>query len=109
MLPEVGETVTGFMLTKLRPGDREREPRVAGRLVATIQPTCDAALRRMGIEIIAALNAAPDPDLFRRMEDAGVTGLVSYPLLYSLGPGSSIEQKRAALERYAEAFIARSR
>ena len=56
-------------------------------------------------EIIAALNAAPDVDLFRRMQDAGATGLVSYPLLYTLGPGTTIEQKRAALEAWAEAFI----
>jgi probable F420-dependent oxidoreductase len=56
-------------------------------------------------EIIVALTAAPDRDLFRRMQDAGVTGIVSYPLLYTLGPGSTLAQKRAALEGYAEAFI----
>ena len=41
----------------------------------------------------------------KRMEDVGVTGIVSYPLLYTLGPDSSLEQKRGALEQYAEAFI----
>jgi probable F420-dependent oxidoreductase len=60
-------------------------------------------------EIIAALNAAPDVDVFRRMQDAGATGLVSYPLLYTLGAGATLEQKRAALEAWGEAYIARFR
>jgi probable F420-dependent oxidoreductase len=76
-------------------------------------PGIVAGLRRMrreqgaagDFEIIAALNAAPDVDLFRRMQDAGATGLVSYPLLYTLGPSTTLDQKRAALERWAEAFI----
>jgi probable F420-dependent oxidoreductase len=80
-------------------------------------PGIVAGLRRMrgeqgatgDFEIIVALNAAPDLDLFRRMQDAGATGLVSYPLLYTLGPGTRFDQKRAALETYAEAFIARLR
>jgi probable F420-dependent oxidoreductase len=58
-------------------------------------------------EVIAAVTAAPAPDLFRRFEDAGVTGIVSYPLLYTIGPGTTLDQKRAALERYAEEIIAR--
>jgi probable F420-dependent oxidoreductase len=43
------------------------------------------------------------------LEDAGVGSLVSYPLAFTLGPRSSLEQKRAALERYAEQMIARAR
>ena len=56
--------------------------------------------------VIAALNAAPDLGVFRRMEDAGVTGLVSYPLLYTIGPGATLDQKRKALEAWGETFIA---
>jgi probable F420-dependent oxidoreductase len=56
-------------------------------------------------DIVVALLTPPDVDTFKRVEDAGATGIVSYPLLYTLGPGSSLDQKRAALEQYAEAFI----
>ena len=56
-------------------------------------------------DVIVALVTPPDVDTFKRMEDAGVTGIISYPLLYTLGPGSTLEQNRGALEQYAEAFI----
>lgn len=56
-------------------------------------------------DVVAALATPPDVDTFKRMEDAGVTGIVSYPLLYTLGPDSSLERKRAALEQYAEVFV----
>jgi len=60
-------------------------------------------------EVIAALTEPPTPDRVRRMEDLGVTGFVSYPLLYVLGPGTSVAEKRAALERYGDEIIAKSR
>ncbi len=56
-------------------------------------------------DTVAALVTPPDVDTFKRLEDAGVTGIVSYPLVYSLGPGSSLDRKREALEQYAEAFV----
>ena len=65
----------------------------------------EAGLPEAGFDIVVALTSAPDRDVFRRMQDAGVTGIVSYPLLYTLGPGSTLAAKRAALERYAENFI----
>jgi hypothetical protein len=48
-------------------------------------------------------------DLFRRLEDEGVTSLVSYPFSYTLGPRSTLDQKRRALERYAENVILKMR
>ena len=58
-------------------------------------------------ETIVAVTAQPDVDLFRRLEDAGATATVHYPLLFSLGPGSKLEQKREALERFGSEIIAR--
>ena len=58
-------------------------------------------------ETIVAVTAQPDVDLFRRLEDAGATATVHYPLLFSLGPGSTLEQKREALERFGSEIIAR--
>ncbi|MFQ5514878.1 MAG: LLM class F420-dependent oxidoreductase [Myxococcota bacterium] len=56
-------------------------------------------------EIFVALGAAPDADLFRRVEDQGVTAIVHWPFSYWLGPRSALEQKRAGLEKYAESYI----
>ena len=67
----------------------------------------EAGLGEDGFEVIAPVTAPPEPDLVSRLEDAGVTGMVSYPLLYTIGPGTTLEQKRAALEQYAEGIIAR--
>jgi probable F420-dependent oxidoreductase len=68
----------------------------------------EAGLGEEGFEVIAALTAPPDPGLVHRLEDAGVTGIVSYPFLYTIGPGSTLDQKRAALEQYGNGIIGRS-
>ncbi len=56
-------------------------------------------------EIVVPLIAPPGVDLFRRMEDAGVTSLVNWPFRYGLGARSSLDQKRLALEQFARDFI----
>jgi alkanesulfonate monooxygenase SsuD/methylene tetrahydromethanopterin reductase-like flavin-dependent oxidoreductase (luciferase family) len=56
-------------------------------------------------EIIMALATPPSRDAFQRAEDQGVTALVNYPLFFSLGPGTSVDEKRAALEQFSESFI----
>jgi probable F420-dependent oxidoreductase len=58
-------------------------------------------------EAIVALTTPPDFDVWRGLEDLGVTSLVSYPLSFTIGPGAPLGQKRAALERYADQIIAR--
>ncbi len=58
-------------------------------------------------ETIVAVTVPPDRDLFHRLEDAGVTGVIHYPLLFSLGPGTSLDQKRQALESFGNHIIAR--
>jgi probable F420-dependent oxidoreductase len=69
----------------------------------------EAGRERVPFEIIVALTTPPDVDVFRRLEDQGVTGVVSWPLVFTVGPGASIEQKRGALESYAEQVIRRFR
>ncbi len=56
-------------------------------------------------ENFVPLAAAPDLDLFKRMQDAGVDSTVSYPFNYALGPASSLDDKRRVLELFAENFI----
>ncbi len=45
-------------------------------------------------------------DQLKRLEDAGVTGTVSLPFAFTVAPNSTLEQKRAYMEAYANHFIA---
>ncbi len=58
-------------------------------------------------DALVPLTTPPDADSLRRLEDAGATGTVSYPFVYSLGPTSSLDEKRAYLEGFGEQVIAR--
>ena len=60
-------------------------------------------------EIVAPLVVPPEPDLLKRLGDRGVTGTVSYPFSYALGPTSTLDQKRAYLEGFANDVIHKSR
>ena len=51
------------------------------------------------------LTTPPDADVFRRLEDRGAHGTVSYPFLYTLGPSSDLAAKRRYLEGFAENVI----
>jgi probable F420-dependent oxidoreductase len=64
---------------------------------------------RLPFEAIVPLTETADADALRRLEDAGMTGAVSYPFLYALGPTSSLDDKRRLLERYASEVIAKAR
>ena len=41
----------------------------------------------------------------KRMEDAGITGTVSFPFAFTIGPDSTLDQKRADLEGFADNVI----
>jgi probable F420-dependent oxidoreductase len=75
---------------------------IAGRLAALRE---EAGRQSEPFEIVAPLVVPPDPDTMKRLEDAGVSGTVSYPFLYALGPTSSLEAKRAYLEEFADNVI----
>ena len=56
-------------------------------------------------EVIVSLLARPGADLYRRMEDAGVTGVLCAPWMR---PGADdLPARRAAVERFAETVIAK--
>ena len=48
---------------------------------------------------------APEPDFIKRLQDAGATGSVSYPFTYTIGASSSLADKRAYLEGFANNVI----
>ncbi len=74
---------------------------------------CAAELRRLRaeagrgaepFETIVPLAVSPDPDLLRRLEAAGVTATTLWPFTYTLGPRSTLSQKRDLMLHTAEAF-----
>jgi probable F420-dependent oxidoreductase len=74
-----------------------------------------SALRRevgrdqLPFEVMVALTTPPDVDRFRRLEDQGVTSIVSWPLSYVLGPDATPDDRRRVIERYGDEIIARAK
>jgi probable F420-dependent oxidoreductase len=56
-------------------------------------------------ESIVPLVTPPTPDDLKRLEDAGADATVSYPFTYTIGPSSTLDQKRAYLEGYANSVM----
>jgi hypothetical protein len=53
------------------------------------------------------LVAPPEPDSLRRLADAGMTATTAWPFLYTLGPSSTLAQKRDSMLRFGEQVIAK--
>lgn len=86
-------------------------PRDGEEMVTRVLDLLDAQGRdRDGFEIIIALYAQPDLDLYRRFERLGVTGLLWSPWLLAdtSNPenGSPLEARIKATEVFAEQFVA---
>ena len=60
-------------------------------------------------ETIVPLVTTPDVDVLRRLADAGVTATTAWPFSYTLPPNAMLAEKRDAMLRYGEAFIAKLR
>jgi probable F420-dependent oxidoreductase len=58
-------------------------------------------------DFVAAVTAPPSVELFQRLEEQGVTSVIQYPPAFSLGPASSLSQKRQAFEQFGDRIIAR--
>jgi alkanesulfonate monooxygenase SsuD/methylene tetrahydromethanopterin reductase-like flavin-dependent oxidoreductase (luciferase family) len=67
----------------------------------------EAGLAARPFEVILAIAGEPDVALYRRLEQQGATGFVSYPPAYLLGPGCSLDAKRRAIESFGSKVIAR--
>jgi probable F420-dependent oxidoreductase len=79
---------------------------VAGFLASIEKARKEAGREGEPFEAIVPLTVPVDRDLARRMEDLGVSALVSYPLAFQIGPGRPLAEKLAALERYGNDVIA---
>lgn len=56
-------------------------------------------------ETIVPLVTPPTPDDLKKIQDAGADGTVSYPFTYVVGPTSTLDEKRAYLEGYANSVM----
>ena len=82
-------------------------PEEALEMLAKIQQhRKDAGRQNEPFEAVVPLVTPPDPDVYKRLEDAGATATVSYPFTYALGPTSTPDQKRGYLEGFANNVIA---
>lgn len=54
---------------------------------------------------IVPIVTPPTPDDLKRLQDAGADGTVSYPFTYTIGPSSTLDQKRAHLEGFANSVM----
>ncbi len=84
----------------------EQVPQVMARLAELRR---EAGRERVPFDAILVLSAPPDVDQLRRFEDAGVTSLVSWPLLFTVGPTATMDDKRRWLEAYGNDTIAKLR
>ena len=73
------------------------------------QMRADAGRSRQPFEVITPLTVPAEVDTLKRLRDAGVGGTVSYPFTFTIGPTSTLQQKRAYLEGYASKVIAKVR
>lgn len=60
-------------------------------------------------DVITPLLRSPRLDEVERMHEAGVQGAGNYPFTVTIGPTSTVGQKRAQLERFANDIIAKFR
>ncbi len=65
----------------------------------------EAGCAHAPFETVIGLNAPPDIDMFRRLEDQGMTAGISYPFYFSLGLRSSIDDKKRVMADFARRFI----
>lgn len=67
----------------------------------------EAGRAKEPLDIIAPIYGQCSPDDYKRMRDAGITGTVSFPFAFTIGPNTTLDQKRAYLEGFAANVIAK--
>jgi probable F420-dependent oxidoreductase len=65
----------------------------------------EAGREDRSFETVIGLSTPPDLATFQRLHEQGMTGGVSYPFAYTVGARSSLEQKKRAMEDFANRFI----
>jgi probable F420-dependent oxidoreductase len=65
----------------------------------------EAGREHLAFETVIGLSTPPDLATFQRLHEQGMTSGVSYPFAYTVGQRSSLDQKKRAMEDFANRFI----
>jgi len=84
-------------------------PEEAVRIVGELRRLrADSPRAGTPFEAVVPLVVPPDRELLRRLSGAGVTATTVWPFSYTIGPGSTLAQKRDAMLRTADALTERA-
>ena len=82
------------------------DPDEVPALMAKLHELRRAAGRdHLPFETVVGLTRPVDVDALKRLRDAGMTAGCSAPFMFSLGPASSLDDKRRAMEKFASDYI----
>lgn len=87
----------------LGPGQSLDEAIATAQQLTQLRAQADRASETL--DIIAPIYGELSLDDYKRMEDAGITGTVSLPFAFMVAPETTLDQKRAYLEGFAENVI----
>ncbi len=65
----------------------------------------EAGRDHLPFESVVTLTDPPSLDNYKRLQDLGIQGTLVYPPKYALGHHSTLDQKKALMEQFAENFI----
>ena len=65
----------------------------------------EAGRSDLSFETLVGMYADPDVDLFRRLEDSGMTSGIHMPFAFAFDGPSSLDQKKRLMEDFAENVI----
>jgi probable F420-dependent oxidoreductase len=65
----------------------------------------EAGRERLPFETVIGLSTPPDLATFQRLDEAGMSGGVSYPFTFTAGKRSTLDDKKRVMEDFARRFI----
>jgi alkanesulfonate monooxygenase SsuD/methylene tetrahydromethanopterin reductase-like flavin-dependent oxidoreductase (luciferase family) len=65
----------------------------------------EAGREQLPFETVIGLSTPPDLATFQRLDEAGMSGGVSYPFTFTAGKRSTLDDKKRVMEDFARRFI----
>ncbi len=83
-------------------------PEEAAELLETIaRHRRELGREHLPFDAMVGVKAKPDPDLYGRLEELGMTCTSTVPFAFTLGKTSTVDQKKREMEQFAENIIRR--
>ena len=74
-------------------------------MVVAVKGAAAAGRDHLPFETVIGLTRPANVDTLKRLRDAGMTAGCSAPFMFSLGPQSSLDEKRRLMEQFAKDYI----